>query len=182
MERGGKTILGNSKPRFLLTEGFAKSGRKCDCLGRWLTLKKDTARMDRGMDRRKNRGREGGERREAGRAGTQKERHEGENLRARRKTKFGRREKERNASSGNRGLVEPKEKKSRRRRRRITPARLRAGEKDVHSTARRSRVEEYPRRGGCTVTKGETFGIKEEARVYRASATPERDGRKRGKK
>lgn len=50
MERGGKTILGNSKPRFLLTEGFAKSGRKCDCLGRWLTLKKDTARMDRGMD------------------------------------------------------------------------------------------------------------------------------------
>lgn len=72
MERGGKTILGNSKPRFLLTEGFAKSGRKCDCLGRWLTLKKDTARMDRGMDRRKNRGREGGERREAGRAETQK--------------------------------------------------------------------------------------------------------------
>ena len=55
-------------------------------------------------------------------------------------------------------------------------------EKDVHSTARRSRVEEYPRRGGCTVTKGETFGIKEEARVYRASATPKRDGRKRGKK
>lgn len=60
MERGGKTILGNSKPRFLLTEGFAKSGRKCDCLGRWLTLKKGTARMDRGMDGWMEEGENGG--------------------------------------------------------------------------------------------------------------------------
>lgn len=169
---GGKTILGNSKPRFLLTEGFAKSGRKCDCLGRWLTLKKDTARMDRGMDGRKNRGRGREKMVERGAklvAGTQKERHEGGNLRARRKTKFGSREKGkgrerrwRNASSGNRGLVEPKEKKSRcaRRRRRITPARLHAGKgytRRRYATARRSRVEEY--RGGYTVTKGERWSL-----------------------
>lgn len=103
-------------------------------------------------------------------AGTQKERHGG-NLRARRKTKFGSREKEkgrerrwRNASSGNHGLVEPKEKKSRcarrRRRRRITPARLHAEKgytRRRYATARRSRVEEY--RGGYTVTKGERWSL-----------------------
>lgn len=105
---GGKTILGNSKPRFLLTEGFAKSGRKCDCLGRWLTLKKDTARMDRGMDGRKNRGRGREKMVERGAklvAGTQKERHEGGNLRARRKTKFGSREKEGKGVGGMRAAV-----------------------------------------------------------------------------
>lgn len=125
-------------------------------------------------------------------AGTQKERHEGGNLRARRKTKFGSREKGkgrerrwRNASSGNRGLVEPKEKKSRcaRRRRRITPARLHAGKgytRRRYATARRSRVEEY--RGGYT--KGDergtlVVGIKE---GWRRREFTERDERRRGKK
>lgn len=130
-------------------------------------------------------------------AGTQKERHEGENLRARRKAKFGSREKGkgkgrerwRNASGGNRGLVEPKEKKSRwrRRRRRITPARLHArkgymqrGDMQRREEAawKNIRVEVDIRWRKGNVARWDKRRL-EEARVCRASA---RDGRKRGKK
>lgn len=174
LERGGKTILGNSKPRFLLTEGFAKSGRKCDCLGRWLTLKKGTVRMDRGMDGwRKGKMAEALE-------GTQKERHE--NPRARGKFGGGR------GTSGlvrNRRLVEPTREKNRGggRGARITPARHATLEKDIYAI--REKRKKKGKWKNISVEMVETRWrkgrlVEEEERV--SAVLGERDGRKRGKK